>query len=288
VADVIERAIEMAAPTVEARAQHLVVDVPPDLIVDGDAERLAQVFTNLIANAAKYTEPGGHISVTAHEADAWAVIECVDDGMGIAEDLLPRVFDLFVQGERGLDRRQGGLGLGLGVAKTLVEGHGGRVDAMSAGPRQGSTFVVKLPMPPASQASRAPASPDAMGRLDGVRALIVEDNPDALDMMVQSLSAAGLQVAAAPDAAAAIKAAAGFRPAIAVLDIGLPGVDGYELARQLRANDATSGIALVALTGYGRNVDMQSAREAGFDVFLVKPVPIDVLLAHMADLLESR
>jgi signal transduction histidine kinase len=284
VVDVIGRAVEMAAPLVEERAQHLMVDVPPGLIIDGDAERLAQVFTNLIANAAKYTEPGGHITVTAHEADGWAVVQCVDDGMGISEDLLPRVFDLFVQGERGLDRRQGGLGLGLGVAKTLVESHGGRIDAMSAGPGEGSTFVVMLPMPPASLASPTATSPAVTADLDGMRVLVVEDNPDALEMMVQSLSAVGLQVAAAPDAAAAIRAAVGFKPAVAVLDIGLPGTDGYELARQLRANDGTRGISLIALTGYGRDIDLETAREAGFDVFLVKPVPIDVLLAHIADL----
>jgi signal transduction histidine kinase len=287
VADVIERAIEMAGPLVEERAQHLVVEVPPGLIIDGDAERLAQVFTNLIANAAKYTEPGGHITVNAHQAGGWAVIQCVDDGMGISEDLLPRVFDLFVQGERGLDRRQGGLGLGLGVAKTLVESHGGRIDAMSAGPGEGSTFTVMLPMPPASLELPTAPTPAVAPALDGARVLVVEDNPDALEMMVQSLSAAGLQVAAAPDAAAAVRAAAAFRPVVAVLDIGLPGTDGYELARQLRANAATRGIALIALTGYGRDVDLETAREAGFDVFLVKPVSIDVLLSHISDLIPT-
>lgn len=287
VADVIARAVEMAAPLVEERAHHLIVDVPPALIIDGDPERLAQVFTNLIANAAKYTEPGGHITVTAHEAGGWAVIQCSDDGMGIPEELLPRVFDLFVQGERGLDRRQGGLGLGLGVAKTLVESHSGRIDAMSPGPGQGSTFIVMLPMPPASLESPAIAAPSVTRSLEGVRVLIVEDNPDALEMMVQSLSAAGLQVAAAPDATAAVRAAAAFRPLVAVLDIGLPGTDGYELARQLRANQSTRGISLIALTGYGRDVDLETARDAGFDVFLVKPVSIDVLLSHVSDLVPT-
>jgi len=287
VADVIARAVEMAAPLIEQRGQHLTVDVPPDLIIDGDPERLAQVFTNLIGNSAKYTEPGGHIAVSAHEAGGWAVIECVDDGMGIAEDLLPRVFDLFVQGERGLDRRQGGLGLGLGVAKTLVEGHSGRIEAMSAGPGEGSTFVVMLPMPPASLESPVTITPTASRDLHGVRIMIVEDNPDALEMMVQSLSAAGLQVAAAPDAAAAVRVAGSFTPVVAVLDIGLPGTDGYDLARQLRADQTTRAIKLIALTGYGRDVDLEMAREAGFDVFLVKPVTIDTLLAHISELVET-
>jgi signal transduction histidine kinase/ActR/RegA family two-component response regulator len=285
--DVIARAVEMSAPLVDERQQALVVDVSPGLIIDGDQERLAQVFTNLIANAAKYTPPGGHITVTGREADGWAVVECADDGMGIAEELLPRVFDLFVQDERGLDRRQGGLGLGLGVAKTLVERHGGRIDAMSAGPGEGSTFVVMLPMPPASLESPATASPGAAVDLRGVRLLIVEDNPDALEMMVQSLSSLGLQVAAAPDAILAVRVALAFRPVVAVLDIGLPGTNGYELARQLRANEATSAIRLMALTGYGRDVDEEAAREAGFDVFLVKPIAIDVLLAHISDLVPS-
>ncbi|MEO8482163.1 MAG: ATP-binding protein [Acidobacteriota bacterium] len=285
VVDVIARAVEMAAPLVDERAQHLIVDVPAELIIDGDAERLAQVFTNLIANSAKYTEPGGHIRVTAQEAAGWAVIQCSDDGIGISEELLPRVFDLFVQGERGLDRRQGGLGLGLGVAKTLVESHGGRIEAMSAGPGEGSTFVVMLPMPPASLEWPATAAPSVSRVLDGVRVLIVEDNPDALEMMVQSLSAGGLQVAAAPDAEAAVRAALAFKPLVAVLDIGLPGTDGYELARQLRANESTRGISLIALTGYGRDVDLATAHESGFDVFLVKPVAIDVLLSHISALI---
>ncbi len=287
IVDVIARAVEMAGPIVEERAQHLMVEVPPGLIIDGDAERLAQVFTNLIANSAKYTEPGGHITVTAYESDGWAVIQCTDDGIGISEELLPRVFDLFVQGERGLDRRQGGLGLGLGVAKTLVESHGGRIEAMSGGPGEGSTFVVTLPLPPASLAPQATTAPVAERALDGVRVLVVEDNPDALEMMVQSLSAAGLQVAAAPDAAAAVRAAQGFKPEVAVLDIGLPGTDGYELARQLRADETTRDISLIALTGYGRDVDLEAARQAGFDVFLVKPVSIDVLLEHIADLITA-
>jgi CheY-like chemotaxis protein len=258
------------------------------LIIDGDPERLAQVFTNLLANAAKYTEAGGHITVTAHEAEGWALVQCADDGMGISEDLLPRVFDLFVQGERGLDRRQGGLGLGLGVAKTLVESHGGRIEAMSDGPGQGSTFVVMLPLPPASIERPGVAATRVPESVDGARVLVVEDNPDALEMMVQSLSAAGLQVAAAPDAVAALRAADGFRPVVAVLDIGLPGTDGYELARQLRLHPPTSRIGLIALTGYGRDVDLTTAREAGFDRFLVKPIAIDTLLAHIADLVSGR
>jgi len=279
----------MATPLLLERRQHLSVDVPQALAVDGDPERLAQVFTNLLANAAKYTQPGGHVAITARETDGWVVIECADDGLGIGSDLLPKVFDLFVQGARGLDRRQGGLGLGLAVAKTLVELHGGTIVVTSPGPGAGSTFTVRLPAVEATVPySAAPALAQPLREAPAARVLVVEDNPDALEMMMQALTLSGLIVAGSADAMAAIREASTFMPQVAVLDIGLPGVDGYQLARELRAAEGTKHIRLIALTGYGRAADEMAAREAGFDMFLVKPVSIDLLLSLIVELVAGR
>jgi signal transduction histidine kinase/CheY-like chemotaxis protein len=287
VAAVIARAVEMAGPLVQSRTHTLTIDVPPDLRVDGDLQRLAQVFTNIIGNAAKYTEPGGHITVSARRDQGWIVIECRDNGIGIRTDLLSRVFDLFVQGDRALDRRQGGLGLGLGVARTLVERHGGTIEARSDGPGRGSTFVVRLPAPaddeePFVSAHETPWA----GIPTSTRVLVVEDNRDALEMLVRSLRSVGLFVEGAADALAALEQTAAIVPQVAVLDIGLPRIDGYQLARQLR--NAVPSIRLIALTGYGRDADEAAAKDAGFDIFLVKPVSVDVLLECIGELVGKK
>jgi CheY-like chemotaxis protein/anti-sigma regulatory factor (Ser/Thr protein kinase) len=277
----------MAEPLVQGRAHELTIDAPPDLRVDGDPQRLAQVFTNIIGNAAKYTEPGGRIAVSARRDQGWIVVECRDNGIGIRADLLSRVFDLFVQGDRALDRRQGGLGLGLGVARTLVERHGGTIEARSDGPGRGSTFIVRLPAPddesePFVSAHETPWA----GIPASTRVLVVEDNRDALEMLVRSLRGIGLPVEGAADALAAIELTAATAPHVAVLDIGLPRIDGYELARQLRR--ASPSIRLVALTGYGRDADEAAAKDAGFDIFLVKPVSVDVLLECISELMAKQ
>jgi signal transduction histidine kinase len=287
-AAVVARAVEMASPLVEERHHHLTVDVPDGLVVDGDQQRLAQVFTNLIANAAKYTEPGGHITLSARAEDDTVVVECTDDGIGIAPALLPRIFDLFVQGERGLDRRQGGLGLGLAVARTLVERHGGTIAVRSDGVGHGSTFMVRLPAgEPRRLMTPARGLPRSAGVPRGTRVLVVEDNPDALEMLVQSLALEGLDVTAAGDAASALAQAATRMPQVAILDIGLPQVDGYDLARQIRQQAGTARPWLIALTGYGGQSGESAANAAGFDALLVKPVSVDVLLGHIAALLAS-
>ncbi len=284
IASVVARAIEMAAPLVQGRTHTLVIDVPPDLRVDGDPQRLAQVFTNIIGNAAKYTEPRGRITVSARRDQGWIVVECRDNGIGIRADLLPRVFDLFVQGDRGLDRRQGGLGLGLGVARTLVERHGGTIEARSDGPGRGSTFVVRLPAPEVDDEPFVSANETPWAGIPAnTHVLVVEDNPDALEMLVRSLRAAGMLVEGTADAIAALERAGTSAPHVAVLDIGLPRIDGYELARQLRK--AVPSIRLVALTGYGRDADEAAARDAGFDIFLVKPVSVDLLLECISELM---
>ncbi len=283
VADAIGRAVEMTAPLYAERRHALEVDVPAGLVVDGDRVRLAQVVSNLLANAAKYTEPGGRVTLRACAVDGTVVIECRDSGIGIAPELVPRIFDLFVQGERGLDRREGGLGLGLAVARTLVELHGGRIEASSEGPERGSTFTVRLPAvpappPPAAATERQDARRDSrVGRV-----LVVDDNTDALDMLVAMLRESGVEAFGAATPREAVRIATRVRPQAAVLDIGLPDMNGFDLGRALRAQMAGAPLRLVALTGYGQPQDEAAARAAGFDAFFVKPVDVEVLLAALA------
>jgi signal transduction histidine kinase len=281
VAESIARAIEMTTPAFVEKHHDLRVDVATGLVIDADRIRIAQVLSNLLSNAAKYTPPGGRIELRASAADGFAVIECRDNGSGMPPDLVPHVFDLFVQGERGLDRRDGGLGLGLAVARTLVELHGGAIEAHSDGPHQGSRFVVRLPLAPAaadstrgsSRPARVPPASREIGRI-----LVVDDNRDALDTLLSALADSGLDAIGASSAAEALEVAARARPRIALLDVGLPDMNGFDLARALRAKTYGARIRLIALTGYGREQDMAAARAAGFDAFFVKPVDIPMLL----------
>jgi signal transduction histidine kinase len=286
VADAVARAVEMTMPAIEARQHRLEIDVPPRLLIDADRIRIAQVLSNLLSNAANYTEPGGHVLLRARREDGFITIECRDTGIGIAADLLPRVFDLFVQGPRGLDRKQGGLGLGLALSRTLVELHGGTIAAKSDGPGQGSTFVVRLPAAAAEATVPAPGPavhsttvPRAIGRV-----LVVDDNPDALDTLLAALRASGLDAVGASSSTEALDLARREHPQVAVLDIGLPEMDGFELARALRASAGEGAIRLIALTGYGRDQDMSAAEMAGFDAFFVKPVDIQALLSAVSQL----
>jgi len=203
-------------------------------------------------------------------------------------ELLPRVFDLFVQGERGLDRRQGGLGLGLALARTLVERHGGTIDARSDGPRRGSTFTVRLPIAPVD--TQAPMAVEAArGRDTAVRrarVLVVDDNRDAVEMLVAAFRDGGFDAVGATDGIEALALAASLQPHVAVLDIGLPSLDGFQLARMLRAATPT-GLRLVALTGYGQDQDMAAAREAGFEKFFVKPASVETLIQAINELVTA-
>jgi CheY-like chemotaxis protein len=241
--------------------------------VDGDAARLDQVFTNLLTNAYKYTPAGGTIRVSSARADGEAVIRIADNGAGIAADLLPHIFELFIQGERQLDRRNGGLGVGLTLVRRLVELHGGSVEARSAGPGEGAEFIVRLPCCAAPAAERSAQAPQETA--PARRVLIVEDNDDARETLRTLLEGAGHEVCESTDGQAALEAAARFAPDAVVIDIGLPRLDGYELARRLRQRGVAT--RLVALTGYGRTEDKQRAQEAGFDAHLVKPVTLDEL-----------
>ncbi|HEV2845251.1 MAG TPA: response regulator, partial [Thermoanaerobaculia bacterium] len=230
-------------------------------------------------NAAKFTPPGGLIQLSAERHGQEAVLRVRDNGAGIAPDLLPRIFDLFVQEERSLDRSQGGLGIGLTLVRSLVERHGGRVEVTSEGPGLGSELRVRLPLLDSSAASgaapQAPAGENAGA--DAARILLVEDNLDAAEALGELLRMWGHDVHIAHDGASALRTAQEVRPDVLLLDIGLPGMDGYEVARRLRATPGFEETRLIALTGYGQEADRQRASQAGFDHHLVKPVALERL-----------
>ena len=283
---VVAQAVEASRPVIDRAKHRLDVAVPPDPVwLPGDPARLAQVVTNLLNNAAKYTEDGGAIALTVVRDGADAVVRVRDTGVGIPADVLPTVFDLFVQVDRSLDRSQGGLGIGLTLVRRLVELHGGTVTAASDGPGRGSEFTVRLPMRNSDfgfrneETGRGSGS-GSVGVNSAIRnpqsamrkVLLVEDNPDGAETLSTLLRLAGHEVRVATDGPTAVAAAADYRPDVAVVDIGLPGMDGYEVARRLRADPATSGAMLVAATGYGRDDDRRRAIDAGFDHHLVKPI----------------
>jgi signal transduction histidine kinase/DNA-binding response OmpR family regulator len=285
VAAAVERAVETSRPLIDARKHELAVTLPAEpVLVEADLVRLAQVLANLLNNAAKYTGEGGSIALeVAREGDE-AVFRVRDNGIGIAPEMLPSVFDLFTQADRSLDRSQGGLGIGLTLVRKLVELHGGVVQAFSEGANRGSEFVIRLPVlvhapAPAAAGNGVPAaSAGAAPR----RILIVDDHPDVSRSLARLLRLGGHEVKATQDGPAALRELAGYRPQVVLLDIGLPGMDGYEVARAIRTQPGTESIVLVALTGYGQDEDRRRAREAGFDHHLVKPVDPDLLLALLA------
>ncbi|HLG59774.1 MAG TPA: PAS domain S-box protein [Vicinamibacterales bacterium] len=288
IAEVVARAIEQASPLLEQRAHKLTVRVPRhDLSVLGDSIRLSQVVSNLLTNAAKYTGSGGSISVRAEEEGGMVVLRVRDTGIGIAPDVLPRIFDLFVQERQASDRSNGGLGLGLTIVRNLVERHGGTVSAYSDGPSHGSEFVVRLPKAGAASLVGTdlllPSRMDARKAPPGARRiLVVDDNEDSAEMLAEALKARGYQTRVSLDAPAALLVASEFCPDLAFLDIGLPVMDGYELARRLREVPGLERIRLVALTGYGQESDRRRTRAAGFHHHLVKPVDLQVVEAVVA------
>ena len=251
----------------------------PEVWIDADETRIEQIVTNLVVNALKFTPPGGKITVNVRlEADGQdAVLAVKDTGVGIPADVLPTVFDLFVQSERTLDRSEGGLGLGLTLVQRLAELHGGTVQAASDGPGMGSTFTVRLPAIPAPSAKADEPIPAIAAPSKPRRVLIVEDNEDAREMLSILLAEDGHEVQVAHDGPSGLEAALSFRPDVGLLDLGLPGFDGYELARSIRAHDEGKQIYLVALTGYGQSEDRHRSEEAGFDDHVVKPLDIDQL-----------
>lgn len=270
--DVVQSAVETARPVVEAAAHTLSVTLPPQpLWVDVDLTRIAQVVSNLLNNAAKYTPPGGRLSLEVRREFGQAVIGVRDSGIGIAHDLLPRVFDLFTQGDYASERAHGGLGVGLALARRLVALHGDSLEAHSKGPGCGSEFIVRLPMTaeadPVQSAAQATA-PEVRGPPGG-RVLVVDDNRDAAESLGLLLQLMGCIVRVAYAGAEALSIARSFEPDTAFLDIGMPRMDGYQLARRLREQHPRT--VLVAVTGWGQAKDQQRARDAGFDHHLTKP-----------------
>ena len=281
---IVSNAVETSRLLIESRRHELTVTYPPEtILVNADAIRLTQVLTNLLNNAAKYTDEGGNIWLTVETEGSMVRISVRDTGAGIAQELLPKVFDLFTQIDRSLDRSQGGLGIGLTLVRRLVEMHDGDVQAHSAGPGRGSEFIVRLPVSSAPQ-NELPISTVQPGVcLKRNRILIVDDNVDAAKSLLVLLRLSGQEVQAVHDGETAINTAGSWQPSLILLDLGLPGIDGYEVARRLQANEQTNGIRLVALTGYGQEEDRRRSRDAGFFRHFVKPVDLNQVLELIAD-----
>jgi PAS domain S-box-containing protein len=273
---ILERSVETVRPLIEQRRHALDVHLPPAPIwIDGDATRLEQVVVNLLNNAAKYTDEGGHIWLSLQQEGTEAVLQVQDSGVGIAPDLMPRIFTLFAQAERSLARSQGGLGIGLAIVQRLVEMHGGRVEASST-LGKGSVFTVRLPLVLAAAANPPlPRTEEAQPTGPSLRVLVVDDNVDAVESLALLMRGLGHDVWTAHDGPSALEAALDHRPNVMLLDIGLPGFDGYEVAKRMRKQQVLQNVVLVAMTGYGKESDRKRAQEAGFDHHLVKPAKFE-------------
>jgi PAS domain S-box-containing protein len=273
---VIRRAVEMLQPMIAARDADVVLTLAPGpLAVEADGARLAQVFGNLLANALKFSEPGARIELSSAEESGHAVVRVVDRGIGIPAEMLPSIFELFVQADTGPARERGGLGVGLTVAKIITALHGGSVEARSEGPGRGAEFRVRLPLVPQSERSERRAGALAGARQSARRRiLVVDDNPDAAASLALLLRFSGHEVQVAHNGEAALRAAETALPDAVLLDVGMPGMDGYEVARSLRERPGTRGTLIIAVTGYGADADRSRGRAAGFDHHLTKPVEL--------------
>jgi CheY-like chemotaxis protein len=288
ISKVISEAIEMVSPLLEERSHRLSLDIEPNLYLEGDSVRLTQVVNNLLTNAARYTDVGGHIRLSAaHEETGSLRISIKDNGIGIPEPLLTQVFDLFFQTKQGVDRREGGLGIGLALVKSIVELHGGSVQANSRGEGQGSEFIVRLPSKGMSESphqhslTHSIQTKLAVGEL---RIMIVDDNVDAADTLGRLLAINGHVVKVFNDPVTALTAVEHFKPEIAVLDIGLPVLDGYELAKRMRTILEGHPCRLIALTGYGQDADKAKSQVAGIERHFVKPVDLNELICFVNEL----
>lgn len=288
-ARVVHSAVEVSGPLIDAARQQLSIQLPPEpLFLEADPVRLAQVLGNLLNNASRYTGEGGRIWLSVGRRGAQATISVRDNGAGIDPALLPQVFDMFAQGARGRGSR-GGLGIGLTLVRGLVELHGGSIEASSAGPGRGSEFLVRLPLaaaaePPGTDAPVRAVQPELAVR----RVLVVDDNHDAADSLAVLLQLLGAEAEVVYDGAAALHALERYRPAAILLDIGMPGIDGYEVAQRIRRDPRHAQVMLVAMTGWGQDGDRQRARDAGFDHHMTKPVELDALRGLLGRTARSR
>jgi CheY-like chemotaxis protein/two-component sensor histidine kinase len=289
VTSAIEAAIEASISAIQ-RAQHTLHTRLGDeaLYVDADPTRLAQVIDNLLNNACKYTANGGNIELSVRREGDWVAISVTDDGMGLPSDCLGDVFEMFNQVNRTLHRAQGGLGIGLALVRTLVQMHGGRVEVASQGLNSGSEFTVWLPVVARMPLESSPVVPSVPAANRHERILVVDDNSDAAELLSLMLEKAGYQTTAVADGPTAIEAAERLTPEVVILDIGLPGMSGYEVAEHLRHDARLAGTSLIALTGWGTPADQRKAFAAGFDVHLTKPVAAEDLHAALGQAAEIR
>ncbi len=281
---VVEQAIEMCRPLISLRNHQLDTELPEQSVpVRGDMVRLAQVAVNLLTNAANYTPPGGRIELALRVSESEAVISIVDNGIGIAPEMVARIFEPYQQASQSKDRATGGLGLGLTVCKRLMEMHGGSVEATSDGPGKGARFVARLALAnsPAARPAREASAPE---RGSSLRVLVVDDNRDAAESLAKLMQMSGHEVRTLANGAAAVANAASFRPNVVLLDIGMPGMNGYEVARRLRELPDAGSMYMIAMTGYGSDADRTRSAESGFDEHLVKPVDFAALDALLAAL----
>ena len=286
---VLQEAVESSRPLIDRHGHQLTLSLPDEPIhLEADQIRLVQVFTNLLNNATKYTPQGGHISLTAEQDKSELRVRVRDTGIGVAPDQLPRLFEMFYQADRSLERAQGGLGIGLTLVQRLVELHGGRVEAHSDGIGHGTELIVHLPV---STKSTEVGSPEEISSGDaergGRRILVVDDNRDSADGLALLLELGGDEVRTAYDGLAAVEAAAQFRPEAVLMDIGMPTLNGYDAARRIREQPWGRDVLLIALTGWGQDEDRRLSLEAGFDVHLTKPVDHRMLTRLLAGRLEG-
>jgi len=278
IAAVIRSAVEFSRPLIEAAGHQLAISIPSgSLVVNGDPVRLAQVFSNLLNNAAKYMDAGGQIWLTVRRDGQNVAVSVRDTGVGISPEMLPHIFKMFTQVDRSKRQSQGGLGIGLTLVRSLVEMHGGHVEVRSAGLDQGSEFVVRLPVGRTSAEAAGTSAKPAPSQLPRHRVLVVDDNRDAAVSLSKLLELLGVEVQVAHDGPSALQMLPLYGPSIVLLDIGMPGMDGYEVARRIRQNPEWHGIMLIALTGWGQEEDRHRAQDAGFDHHLLKPANIDAL-----------
>lgn len=283
IANVVRHAVEISQPLIDARQHHLTLNVPQErILVNGDAVRLAQMLANLLCNAAKYTIDGGEIWLNIWREQSEVVISVKDSGEGIDAETLPRLFELFTRGDRSLKAMQGGLGVGLTLVRSLAIAHGGQVEAHSDGIGQGSEFLIRLPLSVEHLMPRVQDSSESNTSLNNLKIMVVDDNRDAADSLTMLLKRLGATVSEAYSGQSALEKVQSTQPAVVLLDIGMPGMDGIEVARRIRELPHGNEIKLFALTGWGQSNELVKWKESGFDDHLIKPVDFKRLLSLLS------